>query len=71
MEAIVAGMEAIVAGYGPIAARCTKSGAVALPRIAGALGTTEKAAGSRLTHHTCLGGRTAVNGTVPAGACAL
>ncbi|MFF3775617.1 hypothetical protein [Streptomyces sp. NPDC002232] len=49
-------MEAIVAEYGPLAARYIKGDAVPLPRLAEALGTTEKAAGSRLTHYAYLSG---------------
>ncbi|MEU5919010.1 hypothetical protein [Streptomyces sp. NPDC047141] len=47
---------ASVAGLGPIAARYIKGDAVPLPRLAEALGPTEKAAGSRLAHCTCLSG---------------
>ncbi|MFK0231140.1 hypothetical protein ACIQUL_35850 [Streptomyces sp. NPDC090303] len=47
---------AFVAGLGPIAARHIKGDAVPLPRLAEALGTTEKTAGFRLTHHACLSG---------------
>ncbi|MFB6632191.1 hypothetical protein ACFCWY_20075 [Streptomyces sp. NPDC056362] len=49
-------MEAIVAEYGPLAARYIKGDAVPLPRLAEALGATEKAAASRLTHYTYLSG---------------
>ncbi|MFE7511430.1 hypothetical protein ACFU8I_09420 [Streptomyces sp. NPDC057540] len=49
-------MGAIVADYGPLAARYIKGDAVPLPRLAEALGTTEKAAGSRLTHYAYLSG---------------
>ncbi|MFJ3875462.1 hypothetical protein ACIPQJ_34045 [Streptomyces sp. NPDC090082] len=45
-----------MAGLGPIAARYIKGDAVPLPRLAEALGTTEKTAGFRLTHHACLSG---------------
>ncbi|MGW4855348.1 hypothetical protein ACWEPZ_29400 [Streptomyces sp. NPDC004288] len=47
---------AIVADFGPLAARYIKGDAVPLPRLAEALGTTEKAAGSRLTHYAYLSG---------------
>ncbi|MFF9431998.1 hypothetical protein [Streptomyces sp. NPDC014746] len=52
----VEAMETIVADLGPLAARYIKGDAVPLPRLAEALGTTEKAAGSRLTHYTYLSG---------------
>ncbi|MEV8628602.1 hypothetical protein [Streptomyces sp. NPDC051079] len=47
-------LEALVADYGPIAARYIARGTIPLPRIAEALGTTEKAARSRLTHYEYL-----------------
>ncbi|MFE7511427.1 hypothetical protein ACFU8I_09405 [Streptomyces sp. NPDC057540] len=46
----------IVADFGPLAARYIKGDAVPLPRLAEALGTTERAAGSRLTHYAYLDG---------------
>ncbi|GGT26698.1 hypothetical protein GCM10010222_80590 [Streptomyces tanashiensis] len=47
-------MEAIVADFGPIAARYIAGDAVPLPRLAEALGTTEKAAGARMAHYRYL-----------------
>lgn len=44
-------LEAIVADYGPLAARYIAGDAIPLPQVAEALGTTEKAARSRLTHY--------------------
>ncbi|MGW1116925.1 hypothetical protein ACWD5B_07430 [Streptomyces tanashiensis] len=47
-------LDAIVADYGPLAARYIAGDSIPRPRLAEALGTTEKAAGSRLTHYTYL-----------------
>ncbi|MEE1814431.1 hypothetical protein PUR59_05265 [Streptomyces sp. SP18ES09] len=49
-------LAAIVAEFGPLAARYIQGDAVPLPRLAKVLGTTEKAAGSRLTHYAYLSG---------------
>ncbi|MFI1815210.1 hypothetical protein ACH414_33225 [Streptomyces sp. NPDC020422] len=47
-------LEALVADYGPLAARYIAGDSIPLPRVAEALGTTEKAASSRLTHYEYL-----------------
>ncbi|MGO4634937.1 hypothetical protein AB4225_29020 [Streptomyces sp. 2RAF24] len=50
-------LETLAADYGSIAARYITGDAVALPEVAEALGTTEKAASSRLAHYTYLNHR--------------
>ncbi|MFC8510424.1 hypothetical protein ACFU3J_17495 [Streptomyces sp. NPDC057411] len=47
-------LEALVADYGPLAARYIAGDSIPLSRVAEDLGTTEKAASSRLTHYEYL-----------------
>ncbi|MFI8917373.1 hypothetical protein ACIGW4_38035 [Streptomyces sp. NPDC053513] len=47
-------LEAIVASAGPLAAACATGDEIPVPRVAEALGMTEKAARSRLVHYAYL-----------------